>query len=82
LYRIGGDEFIAIMFHPLMSKEKYIYYLEQQTNEWKGDLIDGVSFAYGFADASQFPDKTIHELVELADNEMYVIKERYHSSRE
>lgn len=79
LARIGGDEFIAVLFGSNQEyfKEKFQNLLEQLENEPLS--IDGekikCSFSYGIA---SFPEEgmNLKELIEIADERMYAFKNK------
>lgn len=77
-YRTGGDEFIAII---QASPEELATQLESfavQSRNWKGHLISTLSISYGFASREDYPAATIQELIDIADKNMYINKNKYH----
>lgn len=79
LARIGGDEFVAILFesNQEISKEKFQKLLEQLEKEPLLVVNEEVigSFSYGIA---SFPEEGIEldELIEIADERMYAFKNK------
>lgn len=81
LYRVGGDEFVAMIF---ASKEK-LYDITQDFDEtmalWSGKLVDELSLSYGYATKEEFPTLTVVEIAKIADKRMYEDKARYYAKR-
>lgn len=76
IYRTGGDEFMAILNvpDPAGLREK-IY---ASAKEWKGELVDKLALAVGYASHREHPDVKLDELEHLADADMYAEKRRYY----
>lgn len=71
VYRVGGDEFIALMYldyeeMPLI-KERFFKKLEEQ-GKMTGSLI---SISFGYASYAEHKDANIDSLVMMADKNMY-----------
>lgn len=81
LYRIGGDEFAALIY----ANEKRIAAikedLENTITDWSGKLIDKLSISFGFASKKEFPDATVTELAQIADERMYEAKALYYKNK-
>lgn len=77
-YRIGGDEFLAICQISRQKLTKLFSQFRQQTDSWQGHLISAVSISYGYAIKADHPEATIQELINLADKNMYLHKDKYH----
>ncbi|MCQ2535777.1 MAG: diguanylate cyclase, partial [Lachnospiraceae bacterium] len=78
VFRIGGDEFNAII---VASDERIKLLADDLDNSmlaWTGKEVDSLSISYGFASRNEFPDKTVDELEEIADQRMYESKEAYY----
>ncbi|MGN1094021.1 MAG: diguanylate cyclase domain-containing protein [Candidatus Neoclostridium sp.] len=75
-FRIGGDEFIAIV-----NAEK------SKTSELRRTLCeaaekrDGLSLSSGYAAAVEYPGYSIEELINVADKMMYADKENYYRDK-
>lgn len=78
VYRIGGDEFAALLHVPEGALEGIKEHLAQVVSEWSGDEVDGVSVSCGYAEAREFPDMGIADLAKVSDERMYEEKERYY----
>lgn len=76
VYRIGGDEFVAIIRHDLdfdsSSMESRLQLLMEKEN--KKPLSYTLSIAYGFATFSSSVDKTLFDTQSRADFSMYACK--------
>ncbi|MEG1846505.1 MAG: diguanylate cyclase, partial [Oscillospiraceae bacterium] len=81
LYRIGGDEFVVIMFHEneldiKQLKNRFCRTLEKENSEF---LSYELSVAYGYATFIEGSDKNIFETLARADEKMYICKKRQKS---
>lgn len=81
LYRIGGDEFVVLMYidEPELEIVKRDY--DRNINAWRGEIVERVSTSNGYALKSEFPDASIHEMAQIADKRMYVAKDTYYQTR-
>lgn len=77
-FRIGGDEFVAIVENCLLTKQELIGKINSGMKEWHGKLIDRISMSYGIINSSDNPTSNIHDLLKLADKEVMVMKEQYY----
>jgi diguanylate cyclase (GGDEF)-like protein len=77
-YRIGGDEFTAIVHLPSISVETITKQLREGSAAVKRRNGKPISIAIGCASASEHPDYSLHDLAILADRRMYQDKERYY----
>ena len=78
IYRLGGDEFCVIAMQPAEQIADRLPQLERMTAEWKGEIVDGISFSYGVASSQDNPD--IESLLRTADRNMYAFKRRYYTT--
>lgn len=78
VYRLGGDEFMAILYVEENMLDKIKADFEASLSEWSGDLVDNLSVSYGYVTKREFPDMSITEMEELADKRMYKAKEKYY----
>lgn len=82
-YRIGGDEFVAVMEYPSVKKiekelldKKNLFnnaMLEKSKEEKESGLVYAASFGYSYTDGS----KSFEEVSAEADKAMYAVKEAY-----
>ncbi len=78
LYRVGGDEFVALIFADLdrltMIKMDFAEELEKWSEE--NDMI--LSISYGIVRAAEDPSMKFEEIAKLADDRMYKNKDEYY----
>lgn len=79
-YRVGGDEFVALM--QVDDRQRLLLHqsLLDQMNNWKGALNPRISVSVGVSSRSEFPNGSVNELVRIADNRMYQDKLNYYCS--
>lgn len=80
VYRIGGDEFAALLHVKEDSMEQIIDRLHHFAKEWKGETVNGLSLSVGYASRREFPEATIETLIKTADKRMYDAKREYYQS--
>lgn len=78
VFRVGGDEFAAVIHVDEGQAELIQENFEEISKNWKGKLINGVSVSCGYAQRKEFPDKTLAEIIEIADQRMYSAKQAYY----
>ena len=78
LYRIGGDEFAAIIFAGEEQLESMRRDLESLTDNYKGQFVDNFNIACGFAPRWELPMANIIELSKIADKRMYEAKRQFY----
>lgn len=74
-YRVGGDEFMAILPGDCPDPEELIRRLDQEAANYHSSYGFTVSIASGIV---QGPCESIHELITKADRQMYRHKEQYY----
>lgn len=75
LYRIGGDEFVAIILG--CSNEKLNEILDdfdRTMHSWTGELIENLSISYGWISKAEQPDYSVRQLGAIAEKRMYESK--------
>lgn len=78
LYRVGGDEFVAII-HATQKELDFIRTdLEDKVMNWRGNLVSNLSISVGIASKREFPSYPIDELAVIADERMYEDKNEYY----
>ena len=78
LFRIGGDEFAAIIFTDENQLVKIKQDFENITREWSEQNGKTLSVSVGFVKKQEYPEKTVSELAKIADARMYQDKEQYY----
>lgn len=81
LYRIGGDEFVAIMFCDENMVKKVLEDFDRTTAAWSGKIIDSLSASYGYASKRDEPDASVRQLAAIAEKRMYKAKSAYYRSQ-
>lgn len=80
-FRIGGDEFIAIInigddeFKDLVSR------FESEVESWKGSKVGEMSISFGSVSKKESAGLNILELAKIADERMYEAKNFFYQSR-
>jgi diguanylate cyclase (GGDEF)-like protein len=82
LYRIGGDEFAALIRANEESLNGIMDNVNSIVDSWKGHSVDRMSISIGYASHRDFPDMTIEELGKIADNKMYEAKKAYYQKHD
>lgn len=80
IYRIGGDEFIAILHCSDERAKNAIAQFEQLTDNWEGKLVKELHVAVGFASHSSSPTSSINDLMKKADQAMYKDKTNFYQN--
>lgn len=78
VYRIGGDEFAAMLHASAEQLSKLTQELEEATAAWSGERVKSLSLSYGVASAREFPSETVTELSRISDERMYKAKAEYY----
>lgn len=74
LYRIGGDEFVAILFCDEEKVKEVLHDFDQTIVNWKGKLIDSLSISYGWINKNEEPEMSVRQLGAIAEQRMYDAK--------
>ncbi len=80
VYRIGGDEFAALICAEPDSLDRIIYKLQIMTDKWKGKSVDDLSLSIGYASRREFSGESMETLIRKADQRMYDAKREYYRS--
>jgi diguanylate cyclase (GGDEF)-like protein len=78
-FRIGGDEFVAVLDKPINDMREVCLSFEYDQSIWTGELISGISISYGVVRGSDI-DCSIDELIFHADEQMYKRKRKYYNN--
>lgn len=81
VYRTGGDEFVSMFFADQAHVEAVMKDLHSMADEWRGDMVESLSFSVGYVTKQELPEATVREIAEQADHRMYADKERYYTSK-
>jgi diguanylate cyclase (GGDEF)-like protein len=81
IYRIGGDEFVAIISADEEKTGDIKRDFEITVSGWSRNIAIQLSISSGYASKKEFPDMKISELAKVADARMYRAKENYYSQR-
>lgn len=78
VYRIGGDEFLALLECTKRQLDDMIQTFEHITDSWKGTYQSELSISKGIVVAKEHGNLTFDEMKELADKLMYEDKDEYY----
>ena len=81
VYRIGGDEFAALIRAEMTSLDTIMGRLNKLTKDWKGKAAKELSLSVGYASHREFPDASLKELSKTADKRMYDAKRVHYNSK-
>jgi diguanylate cyclase (GGDEF)-like protein len=82
VYRVGGDEFAAIISvnEKQLGDVKRVF--EEVTSRWSGKQVKGLSVSYGYVTKREMGETTIHEMANIADKRMYDMKKSYYEKEQ
>lgn len=78
VYRIGGDEFVAILF---AGREQFAWIkmeFDRVMKEWKGKYLDSISVSCGCMSSQERNWASVKEIAHIADIRMYEEKAMYY----
>lgn len=78
VYRIGGDEFAAMLVLSEQQLKDAVAALDQATANWHGQQVNDLSISCGYAASREFPSENISELIRISDERMYAAKDAYY----
>ena len=78
VYRVGGDEFAALLKDTKESIEGSVATFDYLTSKFKGKLISELSVSKGVVVCSEYPELSFEELKAMADKLMYADKDEYY----
>ena len=78
IYRIGGDEFAAMLHISDIQLDELRQQLEKMVAEWSGEKIKQLSISCGYASAREFPSENFAQLSRISDERMYEAKAEYY----
>lgn len=81
IYRLGGDEYAAIIYISPGNLPKLIDQFDEMVNNWHGKLVDKMSISLGYVTRAEGMDKSIYDMAKIADARMYKAKESYYAQK-
>lgn len=78
LYRIGGDEFVALIYAGDAELDSIKCEFEKIADNWRGILSEHLTISCGYVQRSEDVNMTLHQMAVLADKRMYMNKSRYY----
>lgn len=78
VYRVGGDEFVAVFNAKENELNSLKDNLENEVNNFEGKIIESLSVSTGYATRKEYPDVTLEKLAKIADDRMYSDKSVYY----
>lgn len=78
VYRIGGDEFCAIINCSYKELQQLFGTFDSETSSWKGNIIKELTISKGAARYADYSDLSFAELQAKADRRMYQDKENFY----
>lgn len=82
IYRVGGDEFIAIIYLDSTMADELYELLKSSVSKWHGKMVDHLSLSAGYTGIYEHPYANINELLKIADKHMYNDKRNYYSNKQ
>ena len=79
VYRMGGDEFMAVIHHDLDHWSEILQSLRDAFNAWSGKIVKSLSVSIGIASNQENKALTLEEMIAIADKQMYAEKAAYYS---
>lgn len=80
IFRIGGDEFVALLFANDSEIETMKRDIEATAKEWKGKIANSLALSCGFVSRTEMTDQslTLSQMIALADKRMYEEKNQFY----
>ena len=78
LYRVGGDEFVILLYASRESLENMISEFGDRMRKWSAESGIPLSASYGYVFYSEYPEGSISTLARVADERMYAAKSMYY----
>nr|MCR5699586.1 GGDEF domain-containing protein [Treponemataceae bacterium] len=79
IYRIGGDEFVALLFIDGNLMKGLCEAFDKKLGEWHGEQVKSISISYGYVISDEAKGMSMIEIAGLADKKMYEAKKKYYS---
>jgi len=81
LYRIGGDEFVAILFCDKQEIQSVLATFDYMLDNWTGKLVNSLSVSYGWISKDEMPEASTRQLGAIAEKRMYDAKMEYYQTK-
>ena len=81
LYRIGGDEFVAIVFCAEDKLKEILEDFDKTIAGWSGKLIDSLTISYGCISKKEEPEYSVRQLGAVAEQRMYEAKDAHYKKQ-
>lgn len=81
VFRIGGDEFVAMIYSSLNRLQVILSDMDNSISNWKGNLVNDISISYGCVSKAENLNAQIKDITVLADQRMYKNKDDYYQRR-
>lgn len=81
IFRIGGDEFIILLFADSEKLNELKNKFNSVVANWKGTLVKSLAISCGYVEASLNPDIDCCKIENLADKKMYEDKSLYYQRK-
>ena len=78
IYRVGGDEFVAIVYSDDEQIRHSIGEINNRLKEWSLNHSMELSMSSGYVTAREYPDADVIALIKIADERMYDVKSAYY----
>lgn len=80
VFRIGGDEYAALIYTKLDKLELIEKDLRDTVSGWRGERVQDLSISVGCASRREFPNLSVQDLAQKADERMYRAKALHYST--
>ncbi|MCQ2448665.1 MAG: GGDEF domain-containing protein [Clostridia bacterium] len=78
VYRTGGDEFVALIHADEEQLVRAVEEYRAAVSNWQGELVKKLFISMGYAGRAEFPELSLLELAQTADERMYQEKTAYY----
>lgn len=78
LYRIGGDEFIALIYADEEQLNDIKNNIQTLSSKWSGSLVNSLSISCGYVTRKENSEMSVRQMAILADQKMYEAKGEYY----
>lgn len=81
LYRIGGDEFVALIYVDSSELDALKKDIIKATSSWEGTLNEHLTISCGYVTLKEAASMSLHQIAVLADKRMYENKTKYYQKK-